>query len=188
MFRRGDRPGAEPDTHAHYSANTDVGTVTASYSFSAAGNYLGSSDSKQFSITQATSLATVVCPSAATVFTGAALTPCTASVTGAGSLNLPLTPSYSSNTNVGTATATASYAGDLDHAPSNIASATFQIALASSSTIVSCPATVAYTDGVQNPCTAAVSGAGLSQAIPVLYSPSPVLDAGAVHGDRHLPR
>ena len=84
-------PGLSLTPTPIYSANTDVGTVTASYTYPAAGNYLGSSDSKQFSITQATSLATVVCPSTATVFTGAALTPCTASVTGAGSLNLPLT-------------------------------------------------------------------------------------------------
>lgn len=171
-------PGLSLTPTPIYSANTDVGTVTASYTYPVTGNYLGSSDSKQFSITQATSLATVVCPSTPTVFTGAALTPCTASVTGAGSLNLPLTASYSSNTNVGTATATASYAGDLDHAPSNLASATFQIALASSSTTVSCPATLAYTGAVQNPCTAAVSGVGLGTVVPVLYSPSPVLDAG----------
>ena len=48
-------------------------------------------------------------------FTGSALTPCTASVSGAGGLSQTLTVSYSENTNAGTATALASYAGDANH-------------------------------------------------------------------------
>ena len=58
---------------------------------------------------------TVSCP-ASVIYNGAAQTPCTATVTGAGGLNQSLTVSYTNNTNAGTATASASFAGDANHA------------------------------------------------------------------------
>ena len=71
-----------------------------------------------WSITQATSTVTVTCPATVT-YNGAAQTPCTAAVTGAGGLNQPVTPvTYTNNTNAGTATASASFAGDANHAGS----------------------------------------------------------------------
>ena len=72
-----------------------------------------------WSITQATSTVTMTCPASVT-YNGAAQTPCTATVTGAGGLNQALTPvTYTNNTNAGTATASASFAGDANHAASS---------------------------------------------------------------------
>jgi hypothetical protein len=60
----------------------------------------------------------VTCPASVT-YSGVAQTPCTASVTGVGGLNQSLTVGYSNNTNAGTATGSASYAGDLNHSASS---------------------------------------------------------------------
>src|SRR5205807_7183600 len=49
----------------------------------------------------------------------AAQTPCSATVTGTGGLNQSLTVSYTNNTNAGTATASASFAGDANHTGSS---------------------------------------------------------------------
>ncbi|MEO7456585.1 MAG: hypothetical protein ABIY52_10015 [Gemmatimonadaceae bacterium] len=46
-------------------------------------------------------------------------------------------------------------------------------------TTVTCPATVPYTGANQNPCSATVAGPGLSQSVPVVYTPAPARDAGA---------
>lgn len=78
-----------------------------------------------YSITQAPTTVTVVCPVPPVTYNGSPLTPCSATVTGAG-LNQPLTVMYSNNTNVGTASATASYAGDANHT-GNSGSNTFKI-------------------------------------------------------------
>ena len=60
----------------------------------------------------------VTCPVSAP-YTGAAQALCTAAVTGAGGLNQAVTPvTYTSNTNVGTAGASATYAGDANHSSS----------------------------------------------------------------------
>jgi hypothetical protein len=106
-----------------YSANVNAGTATATASFAASGNYLGSNGSATFQITPASTVANVSCP-AGVLYTGAPLTPCTGSVTGPG-LSLSVTPTYASNV-VGTATATVSYSGGGNYAPSS-ASRTFQI-------------------------------------------------------------
>ena len=77
-----------------------------------------------WSITKATSTVAITCP-ASVSYNGAAQTPCTATVTGAGGLSQTLTPTYTNNTNAGTATASASFAGDANHAAgSNTASFT----------------------------------------------------------------
>jgi len=114
-------------------------------------------------ITKAPSTTTVTCPTSV-VYTGAALTPCTAAVTGVGGLNTTATVTYVSNTNVGTATASATYAGDANHNGST-GSKTFAItaavtsltytgsrsvitpatlALSSTRTPATCTGTVAY--------------------------------------------
>src|ERR1019366_8104986 len=56
---------------------------------------------------------------ASVVYNGLAQTPCTATVTGAGGFSQSLTVSYTNNTNAGTATASASFAGDASHAASS---------------------------------------------------------------------
>src|SRR5207245_11531591 len=126
-----------------YMNNINVGTATASVSVAGDANHTGSSASKTFTIDKASSSTLVSCPASVT-YDGTAQMPCTASVTGVGGLNQALTVGYLNNTNMGTATASASFAGDANHTGSSD-SKTFTIAQASSSTTVSCPASVPYT-------------------------------------------
>jgi sugar lactone lactonase YvrE len=94
------------------------GTITPSVSGDTLANYSITSNSGSWSITQASSTVTVNCPSSVT-YNGTAQTPCTASVTGVGSLSQSLTVSYSNNTTAGSATARATFAGDANHTGSS---------------------------------------------------------------------
>src|ERR1051325_9999829 len=60
---------------------------------------------------------------------------------------------------VGSAPASATYGGDVNHDGSNN-SANFAITKASSSVTVNCPASETYTGSAIEPCTASFSGAG----------------------------
>jgi len=60
----------------------------------------------------------VTCSPSSVTYTGSALTPCSATVTGAG-LSLTPTPSYSNNTNAGTASASYTYVSDATYASSS---------------------------------------------------------------------
>jgi hypothetical protein len=105
---------------ATYSANTNAGTATASYSWPGDAAHDPSSGSATFTITPATSTVTVNCP-ASVVYAGSAQTPCTATITGDGGLNTTVAlagSDYANNTNVGTATASYTYAGDANHSGS----------------------------------------------------------------------
>src|SRR4029077_7935843 len=120
------------------------------------GNHAASSGTGSFTISPATSIVTVICPATALTYTGAAQTPCTATYTTseARSTVLPLTPTYTNNTNVGAAGASASYAGDANHTGSGN-SGSFAISKATSSVTVICPTTaLTYTGAAQTPCTA----------------------------------
>ncbi|HVM70216.1 MAG TPA: hypothetical protein VMT91_00545, partial [Anaerolineales bacterium] len=75
-------------------------------------------------ITKADTTVKVTCPANAT-YTGNPLEPCTANVIGGG-LNQALTVSYTNNTEIGTASASAAYAGDVNHNGNN-GSANFDI-------------------------------------------------------------
>ena len=120
-------------------------------------------------IDKSSSMTAVSCPASVT-FNGSTQIPCSATVTGAGGLSQSLTVSYTSNTNVGTATASASYAGDANHTSSSD-SKNFTIDKASSATVVSCPASVTFNGSAQTPCTATVTGAGgLNQSLMVSYT------------------
>jgi MBG domain len=153
----------------NYSNNTNAGTATVSASFAGDANHTGSADSKSFTIDKASSGTAVSCPTNVT-YTGSPLGPCSATVTGAGGLNQSLTVIYTDNTNAGTATASASFAGDANHTGSSDSKA-FTIDKASSITTVSCPASVVYNDSAQTPCTAAASGVGgLNQSLTVIHS------------------
>jgi hypothetical protein len=110
-------PGTTPPTNA--------GDYIASASFVGDANHSGSNVSANYSILKASSTTTVICPVSVPA-TASALTPCTASATGAGGLSLGLQVGYTNNVNAGTATATATYAGDSNHLPS-AGSATFMI-------------------------------------------------------------
>jgi hypothetical protein len=102
-----------------YTNNTNAGTAGASASFPGDTNHLPSSGSSSFIIDQAPSTTTVTCPVAHLTYTGLPQTPCTAMVTGVGGLSQSLIVSYTNNTNAGTAGASASFAGDLNHLPSS---------------------------------------------------------------------
>jgi hypothetical protein len=81
------------------------------------GNYDITYNTAAFTINKATSTTVVSCPASVT-YNGVARTPCSATVTGAGGLNLVLTVNYSNNINAGTATASADYSG-YNHLNSN---------------------------------------------------------------------
>ena len=152
-----------------YSNNINVGPATASYTFDGDANHTGSSDTKNFDITKASSTTVVTCPASET-YTGSAITPCSATVTGAGGLNVSVTVVYGNNMNAGTATADATYGGDANHDSSNAAQATFAINKAESTTTVSCGAgPFAFTGSAIGPCSVAVTGAGALN-----LSPAPV--------------
>jgi hypothetical protein len=143
-----------------YSNNTNAGTATASYTYEGDENYAGSTGSQSFTIAQASSTTTIDCPGKI-AYTGSALTPCAASVTGEG-LNLTgLTPTYSNNTNAGAATASYTYAGDANYSGSTD-SQSFIIAQASSTTTIFCNEGNTYTGSPLTPCTASVTGDGLN--------------------------
>jgi MBG domain (YGX type)/Bacterial Ig-like domain (group 3)/Carboxypeptidase regulatory-like domain len=154
-----------------YSNNTNAGTATASASYGGDDNHTGSSDSKNFNIDKAASTTTLTCGAGPFSYDGSAITPCSASVTGAGGLNQALTVGYANNINAGAATASASYGGDDNHTSSSD-SKMFTIDKASSTTTVTCSAGPFIYDGAPiTPCSAAVTGAGgLNQALTVGYS------------------
>jgi hypothetical protein len=154
-----------------YTENVAAGTAHATATWAGDANHEGSTGSSTFAIVQADSTVMVSCPAGPHVYSGSAHEPCTASVTGAGGLNQPLTVTYSGNVNAGTASASAYYAGDANHTSSN-ASATFQIDKAPSTVTVTCtPDSVTFTGAAHTPCSAGVSGAGgLAQTLAVSYT------------------
>jgi hypothetical protein len=154
-----------------YSGNGTVPTNAGTYTLTVtcgAGNPLFTTvtATATIQITAAAPTVTVTCPASA-VFTGSPLTPCTASVAGPG-LSQTLTPTYTANVNVGTATANAAYVGGGNYAGSS-GSATLQITPAATTASVSCPVSVKYTGSSITPCTGSVTGPGLSQSLTPTY-------------------
>ncbi|HEY9228240.1 MAG TPA: hypothetical protein VIP11_16405 [Gemmatimonadaceae bacterium] len=164
-------------TYSGGATPTNAGTYTLTVTCGA-GNplYVTVTQTATIQINPAATTTTVSCP-ASVVYTGAARTPCTAAATGPG-LNQSLTPTYTSNVNAGTATASATYAGGGNYAGST-GSATFQIAPASTTAAVSCPASVAYTGSPVTPCTGSVTGPGLSMSVTPTYTSNVVGTATA---------
>jgi hypothetical protein len=107
------------------AAFTDVPGGTAAWSFvDPSSNHRPQSGQVAIEIHPAPSVVTIACPDVVP-WTGLPQTPCTASVSGAGGLDEALDVSYANNV-VGTATASASYAGDRNHLGDS-ASTTFLI-------------------------------------------------------------
>jgi phosphotransferase system IIA component len=155
---------------ASYSNNINVGTATASYTYVPDGNHNGSSDSKNFEITKATSTTVIDCSPGSFTYTGSAITPCTATVTRVGDANTTATLTYANNVNVGNATANASYGGDANHTGSTAAQVTFAITQAASTTTITCPTNVTYNGSPQTPCSATATGVGgLNASVTVVY-------------------
>ena len=114
-----------------YANNTDAGTATADATYAGDANHNGSTATQvSFTVAKAASSTVITCPTSAT-YTGSALTPCTAAVTGAGGLNTTATTTYANNTDAGTATADATYAGDANHNGSTATQVSFTVAKAS---------------------------------------------------------
>jgi hypothetical protein len=149
-------------------APANAGTYTLTVTCGA-GNplYVTVTATASIEITAAVTTTAVTCPPSV-VFTGSALTPCTALVTGPG-LSQSVTPTYTGNVNVGTATANASYAAGGNYQGSS-GSATFSITPAATGTSVSCPASVVYTGTARTPCTAMTTGPGLSVGSTVVHT------------------
>lgn len=149
------------------SAPTNAGSYKVTATYAGDANYLAASATATTTIAKATSSVAVSCPGSPTTYTGSPLTPCTATVTGAGGLSAAVTPAYTDNTNAGTAHATATFAGDDNH-EGNSGAGSFEIGKAASTTAVT--AADATYDGAPHGATAAVSGAGgLSQTVVVSY-------------------
>src|SRR4029079_15531909 len=111
--------------------------------------------------TQAASTTTIDCSPGSFTYTGSAITPCTATVTRVGDPNTTATVVHANNTNVGTATADASYAGDANHTGSTATQVTFAITQAASTTSIDCsPGSFTYTGSAITPCTATVTRVG----------------------------
>jgi uncharacterized repeat protein (TIGR01451 family) len=162
-----------------YTSNTNVGTANASYTYAGDLNHPGSTDNKNFEITQASSVTDVTCP-VSVPYTGSAQTPCTVSVTGAGELSLSPAPSYTNNTNAGTANASYTYAGDDNHSGSSD-SQDFSIDKVNA-TITVTPYSVTY-DGNPHTATGSVLGI-LSEILAGLdLSLTTHTDAGIYNGD-----
>jgi hypothetical protein len=103
------------------TTHTDAGTYNAdAWTFTdVTGNYNDAAGTVDNAIAKAPSVTTVTINGGPFTYTGAAVTPATVSVTGAGGLNLTPDPTYANNVNAGTATASYSYAGDANHEPSS---------------------------------------------------------------------
>jgi len=156
---------------------TETGDYTASANFAGDPNHTGSSDAKDYSITQASSVTTVTVSNA--VFDGNPHGG-TASATGVGGLNQTLTVSYSGRnstvygpsntppTNAGDYTASANFGGDANHSSSSDAK-DFSITQGGSVTTVTV-ANAIY-DGNPHGGSAVVTGAGgLNQTLTVTYT------------------
>src|SRR2546422_3463306 len=156
-----------------YANNMAAGAARAAASWAGDPNHLGSTGTGGFTIERAASAVTVTCTAGAPyTYTGSAQTPCTAAATGAGGLNVGVTPvAYTSNTNVGTAGASATYGGDVNHFGST-GTGSFAIGKAASYTVVTFEAAPYTYRGTAFTATAQVSGVGgLSTAVtPVVHT------------------
>ena len=98
-----------------YTNNTNVGTATATETYLGDVNHSGNSSYGNFTISGVKSYVTVTCPAAPQPYTAQPQTPCSAKYTTDDGLSGSLTVDYTNNTAMGTATATADYAGDANH-------------------------------------------------------------------------
>jgi hypothetical protein len=154
---------------------TDAGTyvITADFTPDDTTNYdsLTGVSAGSLTIAKAATTAAVTCGTGPYTYSGAAINPCTASVTGPNGLSQALAVSYADNTNAGTAAANAGYAGSANYLPSS-AAASFTIAKAATTTTVSCAVgPFPATGSAIEPCSASVTGpGGLSADLAVTYA------------------
>jgi len=164
-------------TYSSGAAPVDVGSHTLTVTCGAGvPNFSTATANATIDIGPAIPVIEIACP-ASVVYTSQPQAPCTATITAPG-LDLNVTPTYSSNVNVGAALATVNYAGnDVYNAAS--ASRAFSITQAPTTTTVTCPASVVYAGSPRTPCTATVAGPGLLLTDTPEYSANNV-NAGTV--------
>jgi hypothetical protein len=179
VFDNGEHPGTGTCTNGltpafSYSGGStpkNAGTYTLTVTCGA-GNplYTTVTATDQIQITEAPTTTTVSCPASA-VYTGSPITPpCTPTTTGPGLNSSSATLSFSSNTNVGTATVAANYPAGGNYLASS-GSTTFTITPATTTAKVNCPTSVVYTGSAITPCTGGVTGpGGLSLSLALTYS------------------
>jgi carbonic anhydrase len=165
-----------------HTNNINVGTGSASYTFAGDANHTGSSNSGTFTISPAGSTTTVTCGGPYTYTGSAIVPPCTYEVKGteAGTPVLAsgnvAAGSHTNNINVGTGSASYTYAGDANHTGSSN-SGTFTIGPAGSTTTVTCGGPYTYTgSAIVPPCTYEVKGTEAG---------TPVLASGNVAAGSH---
>ena len=124
------------------------GTCTLTVSKAADDTYSATTTTATFTFNKAASATVITCSDQ--TYSGSALTPCTAAVTGAGGLSTTTTVTYSNNTNAGTATANATYAESANHLASSATQVSFTIARAVS-TIGLSIGTYTFTGSAQGP-------------------------------------
>ena len=157
--------GTLASANAGAQAITSFGTLALGGA--AVGNYTLAGASGSVTINKAISTTVVTITGSPFTYTGSAITPATVSVTGAG-LSLTPAPDYANNVNAGSATASYTYAGDVNHAGSSD-SKTFTIGQASSTTVVTISGSpFTYSGSAITPATVSVTGAGLG------LTPAPV--------------
>ncbi|MEP6629153.1 MAG: PxKF domain-containing protein [Lapillicoccus sp.] len=153
--------GSSSEVDVRYTNNTGPGIASASPDtrlFTDPNYFISTGQQIQFTIGVTTTTA-VTCTAA--TYTGSPITnTCTATTTGAGDFSATPTLSFTNNTNAGTASVTATYAGDGTggHLPSS-KTATFTIAKAPTSLSVSCGIQV-FTGAPIEPCGISVGGVG----------------------------
>jgi DNA/RNA endonuclease G (NUC1) len=101
------------------SAPVNAGSYSATGAFAGNANYnAASSSAVSIAIAKAASATVVACTAGPFVYSGTAITPCSATVTGVGGLNQTVSVTYTNNVSAGTASAAAAYPGDANHNPS----------------------------------------------------------------------
>ena len=91
---------------------TNVPGGTANWTFAGDDNHKAASGSVAIKIAKANTTTTVACQAGPFTYTGSAIEPCSASVSGTGLNNHPVSVTYTNNVNAGAATASATYAGN----------------------------------------------------------------------------
>jgi hypothetical protein len=159
--------------HGLAASNTPY-SVKAVFTPTSGSNFSSSNatNASALTVNKANTTTTVTCTGAPFTYNGSAQTPCSATVTGPGGLNQAVTPvTYTNNTDAGTATASASYAGTANY---NASSDTenFTIGKADTTTTITCTgAPFTYNGSAHTPCSAVVTGpGGLSQPLTVNYT------------------
>jgi len=94
--------------------NAGPQTLSVTFNPTDTTHYVPQTTTVQLTVNQAASTVAVTCPPSVS-YTGVAQTPCTAKATGAGGLNQSLAVNYTNNIYTGTATASATFAGDANY-------------------------------------------------------------------------